>query len=225
MARTTTVRAEVSQGIRFVAGDPYLRPLTLYAALANLAYTGNLALVVVFLVRVVGLGPAAVGLLLATGGIGGVLGALVARALAGWLGTARALLWSALAAGLSGLLIPLTGTGWRTGCYVIGATVVAATVVVAGIIVGSFRQAYCPPEMLGRVTASMRFVAFGGIPLGALLAGGLGTALGVRNGLWIILAIYALAGALLLTGDIRKDRDLPAAPAAPRPRGLERLIR
>ena len=215
-ARTTTVRAEVSQGIRFVAGDPYLRPLTLYAALANLAYTGNLALVVVFLVRVVGLGPAAVGLLLATGGIGGVLGALVARALAGWLGTARALLWSALAAGLSGLLIPLTGTGWRTGCYVIGATVVAATVVVAGIIVGSFRQAYCPPEMLGRVTASMRFVAFGGIPLGALLAGALGTALGVRNGLWVILAIYALAGALLLTGDIRKDRDLPAAPAAQR---------
>ena len=216
VARTTTVRAEVSQGIRFVAGDPYLRPLTLYAALANLAYTGNLALVVVFLVRVVGLGPAAVGLLLATGGIGGVLGALVARALAGWLGTARALLWSALAAGLSGLLIPLTGTGWRTGCYVIGATVVAATVVVAGIIVGSFRQAYCPPEMLGRVTASMRFVAFGGIPLGALLAGALGTALGVRNGLWVILAIYALAGALLLTGDIRKDRDLPAAPAAQR---------
>jgi predicted MFS family arabinose efflux permease len=216
VARTTTVRAEVSQGIRFVAGDPYLRPLTLYAALANLAYTGNLALVVVFLVRVVGLGPAAAGLLLATGGIGGVLGALVARALAGWLGTARALLWSALAAGLSGLLIPLTGTGWRTGCYVIGATVVAATVVVAGIIVGSFRQAYCPPEMLGRVTASMRFVAFGGIPLGALLAGALGTALGVRNGLWVILAIYALAGALLLTGDIRKDRDLPAAAAAQR---------
>ena len=227
-ARTTTVRAEVSQGIRFVAGDPYLRPLTLYAALANLAYTGNLALVVVFLVRVVGLGPAAVGLLLATGGIGGVLGALAARTLAGWLGTARALLWSALAAGLSGLLIPLTGTGWRTACYVIGATVVAATVVVAGIIVGSFRQAYCPPEMLGRVTASMRFVAFGGIPLGALLAGGLGTALGVRNGLWVILAIYALAGALLLTGDIRKDRDLPAAPAAQRaatPGGLDRLIR
>jgi predicted MFS family arabinose efflux permease len=215
-ARTTTVRAEVSQGIRFVAGDPYLRPLTLYAALANLAYTGNLALIVVFLVRVVGLGPAAVGLLLATGGIGGVLGALAARGLAGWLGTARALLWSALAAGLSGLLIPLTGTGWRAACYVIGATVVAATVVVAGIIVGSFRQAYCPPEMLGRVTASMRFVAFGGIPLGALLAGALGTALGVRNGLWVILAIYALAGALLLTGDIRKDRDLPAAPAAQR---------
>ena len=52
----STVRAEVAQGVRWVARDPYFRPLTLYAALSNLAYSGNLALVVVFLVRVVGLG-------------------------------------------------------------------------------------------------------------------------------------------------------------------------
>jgi predicted MFS family arabinose efflux permease len=212
--RTTTVRAEVTQGIRFVAGDPYLRPLTVYGAVANLAYTGNLALVVLFLVRVVGLGPAAVGLLMAAGGIGGVLGALVAGRLTRWLGTARALLLtSALGTGLFGLLIPLTGTGPKLAYYVIGAAVVAAGIVVGNIIVGSFRQAYCPPEMLGRVGASMRFLAFGAIPLGALLAGGLGTALGVRSALWVILALYALSGVLLLTRGIRTRRDLPGRPA------------
>jgi hypothetical protein len=58
----------VVQGLRFIAGDPYLRPLTLYAAAANLAYTGSTALLVVFLVRVAGFGPAAVGLLLSTAG-------------------------------------------------------------------------------------------------------------------------------------------------------------
>src|ERR1022692_3464462 len=213
-ARTTTVRAEVTQGIRFVAGDPYLRPLTVYGAVANLAYTGNLALVVVFLIRVVGLGPAAVGLLMATGGVGGLLGALAAGRLARWLGTARALLLtSALGTGLFGLLIPLTGPGPKVAYYVIGAAVVAAGIVVGNIIVGSFRQAYCPPEMLGRVAASMRFLAFGAIPLGALLAGGLAVALGVRNALWVILALYALSGMLLLTRGIRTRRDLPGAPA------------
>ncbi len=216
--RATTVRTEVSQGIRFVAGDPYLRPLTIYGALANLAYTGNLALVVVFLVRVVGLGPAAVGLLMATGGIGGVLGALVAGRLARWLGTARALLLaSALGTGLFGLLIPLTGTGPKVAYYVIGAAVVAAGIVVGNIIIGSFRQAYCPPEMLGRVAASMRFLAFGAIPLGALLAGGLGTALGVRNALWVILTIYALSGMLLLTRGIRTCKDMPNTAPGPVP--------
>ena len=212
--RTTTVRAEGTQGIRFVAGDPYLRPLTVYGAVANLAYTGNLALVVVFLIRVVGLGPAAVGLLMATGGVGGLLGALAAGRLARWLGTARALLLtSALGTGLFGLLIPLTGTGPKVAYYVIGAAVVAAGIVVGNIIVGSFRQAYCPPEMLGRVAASMRFLAFGAIPLGALLAGGLAVALGVRDALWVILALYALSGVLLLTRGIRTRRDLPGAPA------------
>lgn len=209
--RATTVHAEISQGIRFVARDPYLRPLTIYGAVANLAYTGNLALVIVFLVRVVALGPAAVGLLMATGGIGGMLGALVAGRLTRRLGTARTLLTSALGTGLFGLLIPLTGTGTRAAYYVIGGAVVAAGIVVGNIIVGSFRQAYCPPEMLGRVAASMRFLAFGAIPLGALLAGGLGTALGVRNALWVILTIYALSGTLLLTRCIRTRKDLPAA--------------
>lgn len=41
--RATTVRAEISQGARFIARDPYLRPLSIYAATANLAYTGSTA--------------------------------------------------------------------------------------------------------------------------------------------------------------------------------------
>jgi Transmembrane secretion effector len=212
-ARTTTVRAEIAQGLRFIARDPYLRPLTVYGAVANLAYTGSTALLVVFLVRVAGFGPAGAGLLLGTGGIGGVLGALAARAAARRLGTARTLLLSALAAGLFSLLIPLTATGPRAACYVVGSAVTAGGIMVGNIIAGTFRQAYCPPLMLGRIGASMRFVLFGTIPLGALLAGGLGSALGVRAALWIILAVYAPSGALLLTPAILSSKDLPSAAA------------
>jgi predicted MFS family arabinose efflux permease len=207
--RATTVRAEVAQGLRLIAGDPYLRPLTIYAAAGNLAYTGSTALLVVFLVRVAGFGPAAAGLLLATAGVGGVLGAVIARRLARWLGTARALLLSTLAAGLFSLLIPLSAAGPRAACYVAGAAVASAGIAVGNIIAGSFRQAYCPPSMLGRVTASMRCAVFGAIPLGALLAGGLATALGARAALWVILACYALSGAFLATPAMLAHRDLP----------------
>lgn len=210
--RRTTVRGEVSEGVRFVMHDPYLRPLSIYAACANLAYTGSGALVVVFLVRVVGFGPGVVGLLMGAAGAGGLLGAMLAGRLVGWLGTARALLLNALCTGLAGLLIPLTGHGLRAACYLAGALVVAAGIAVGNIVVGSFRQIYCPPLMLGRVTASMRFLVFGTIPMGALLAGGLGTALGVRNALWVILTGYALSGTLLLTRDLRAHKNLPAAP-------------
>jgi MFS family permease len=213
--RTSSIRAEVGQGICFVARDPYLRALTLYAAVANLAYTGNLALVVVFLVRVVGLGSAAVGLLLAAGGIGGVLGALGAPRLTHAFGTARTLILASLGAGLSGLLIPLTGPGPRLACYVAGSALISGGISVTNVIAGSFRQEYCPPAMLGRAAASMRFLAYGMIPLGALLAGALGTALGVRNGLWIVQLIFAASGLLLLTPRIRGARELPRQPAPP----------
>jgi Transmembrane secretion effector len=209
-ARGTTMRAEISQGARFIAWDPYLRPLTIYGAAANLAYTGSTALVVIFLVRVAGFGSAAVGVLLATASVGAILGALITRRLACWLGTARALLLSTLAAGLFGMLIPLTGTGPRAAFYVAGSAVASGVIAVGNIIIRSFLQAYCPAPMLGRVTASMRFLVFGAIPVGALLAGGLATALGIRNALWVILALYALSGAFLLTPAILAHRNLPS---------------
>jgi predicted MFS family arabinose efflux permease len=207
--RHDTVRADISAGIRFITGDPYLRPLTIYPAVANLAYSGCAALSVVFLVRVAGFGAAAVGVLMACAGIGGVLGAVTARRLARWLGTARALVLSTLGTGLFGLLIPLTATGPRAACYVIGSAVVSAGIIIFNIIAGSFQQTYCPPSMLGRVSASMRFVVFGSIPLGALLAGALGDALTVSAALWVTLGLYALSGTLLLTPALCRDRNLP----------------
>jgi len=213
--RTTTVRAEISEGARFIFRDRLLRTLTIYPAVANLSYSGSTALVVVFLVRVTGFGSAAVGLLMATGGIGGLLGAVTARRIARKLGTARALLLSTLGTGLFGMFIPLTATGPRAAFYIIGSAVVAAGITSGNIILVSFRQVYCPAPMLGRVTASQRFLVFGAIPLGALLAGGLGTGLGVRNALWVLLTIYALSGALTLTPAVQADKNLPAQPPCP----------
>jgi len=177
--------------VRFIAADPYLRPLTLYGAAANLAYTGSTAL-------------------LAAGSMGGVGGAMIARRLTGWLGSARALLLSALIAGAFSLLIPLAGTGPRAVCYVAGSAGTSAGIAVGNVVAGSFRQAYCPPPMLGRVTASMRVLVFGGIPLGALLAGWLATALGTRAALWAVLGGFALSGTLLLTPAMLSERCLPS---------------
>ena len=174
------MRREIAEGVRYVAGDPYLRPLTIYAALVNLGLTGHGALVIVFLVRVVRLGPGRVGLLLAVTGVGGLLGALLASRLGRLLGTARALLLSAVGGIPFALLIPLADDGPRLVFFVLGLLVASSGIVAGTIYLGSFRQAYCPPRLLGRVTATMRFLLVGTNPLGALLAGGLGTWLGGR---------------------------------------------
>jgi hypothetical protein len=45
---------------------------------------------------------------------------------------------------------------------------VSAGTLIVDILAAAFRQAYCAPEILGRVVANMRAASFGTIPLGAL---------------------------------------------------------
>ena len=210
-ARGTTIRAEIRAGARFIARDPLLRALTAYVAAANLTFSGGNALFVVFLVRVAGLKAAEVGLLMAATGVGGITGALAARRVTARLGTARTLILSTAGSSPFALLIPLAGQGPRLACYVIGSFVVGVGITPCNIILTSFRQLYVPAAMLGRITASQRFLLFGTIPVGALLAGTLGTALGVRDALWVVLAAYTLSPALLFGRAIRRRRDLPTA--------------
>ena len=208
---------EMSEAVRYIVGDPYLRPITVYAAAANLPYSGIVALTVVFLVRVAGLPPSAAGLLVGLAATGGLLGAMSARRLTASMGTGRALIAVTLVTGLAGLLIPLTRPGPRAGYYIAGSVLVTAGLIIGNIIMGTFRQLYCPPAMLARAITCMRFLVFGTIPLGSLIAGGLGTALGVRNALWIMTSGYALSGALLLTPRLMSARNLPVSAATDAP--------
>jgi hypothetical protein len=128
-------------GLRFAWRDPYLRAMTAFSSLANLALTGVDALIVVFLVRTVGLSSASAGLVVASFGVGGVLGALVARPMGRRFGTARAIL-AADAGGLScALLLPLTSTGPRLAWASAAMICVACGVVIGNVIVVSFMAA------------------------------------------------------------------------------------
>jgi predicted MFS family arabinose efflux permease len=191
-----------------------MRAMTAFSSLANLALTGVDALIVVFLVRTVGLSSAPAGLVVASFGVGGVLGALVARPMGRRFGTARAIL-VADAGGLScALLLPLTTTGPRLAFASVAMICVACGVVIGNVIVVSFMQTYVPPDILGRVSSATRAVGYAMMPAGALLAGALATALGISGALWILTALIAASGLLYLLTPMRHLRDLPQRPAA-----------
>jgi MFS family permease len=213
--RTTTLRTEIVEGLRFVAGDPYLRVLTAFGAASNLALTGYQAILIVFLVRDVGLSAAVVGGLLAAMSLGGVLGATLATRIGRRFGTAHGTLLCELGAAPFGLLIPLTGAGPRLALPVVGGIVVGAGIVAGNVLKGSFRQTYSPRHLLGRITVSMQLLNYGTIPAGALLAGTLGTTLGVRATIWIMTASLTPAALVLLIGPLRRHRDLPTRPNLP----------
>ncbi|WP_326957219.1 MFS transporter [Amycolatopsis sp. NBC_01286] len=212
----TPLRSQIAVGLRFVAGDRYLRSLMVFGAVSNLALTGYSSIQIVFLSRTLGAGPGLVGLVLALAGLGGVLGAALAGRLGARFGTARAFLLCEVAAAPMMVLGPLSGPGWRLSLFVLGVFGVCAGVVASNVLTTTFRQGYCPPELFGRITSSASLAAYGTIPLAGVLGGVLGEVIGVRETLWV--ASVVLVAALPILAPFRRLRDFPVTAAGRPPR-------
>ncbi len=207
--RERRLRQEIGAGLTLMRHDPLLRINAIFGCLANLTLTGYQAVVIVFLVRVVGLGPGTAGLLLALASLGGVFGALSARRVAAGIGSARAVLLGKIGLAPFGLLIPLTQRGAGVILFLLGSIMVVGGIVVGNIVWSGWVQMYYPAEMLGRISTSVQVINFGAIPLGAVLAGGIASAAGTRTALWVMLIGLVLSALVLLAGPLRTMRDLP----------------
>jgi MFS family permease len=199
----------IADGLRFVARDPFLRVMTVFGAACNLAMNGYHAILVLFLVRENGADPGLVGLLMAGVSAGGIAGAALAGPVARRFGTARAMIALHLCTAPFVLLVPLARPGAGLALMVVGGVVVTTGIVADNVVKGTFRQSYVPRHLLGRVTNSMQLLNYGAIPVGALLGGALGTALGLRPTMWIMAGLIVASNGLLLIGPIKRLRDLP----------------
>jgi Transmembrane secretion effector len=209
VARRRSLRHEIGEGVAIVVRDPLLRASAIYGGLSNFTLVGYQAVLVVFLIRVVGLSAGATGALIALTSLGGVLGALLARPAARHFGSARAVLRGRMLLTPAGLLIPLADRGPRLVLFILGSVTVVAAIVAGNVIWSGWFQGYYPRELLGRVSTSVQVLNYGSIPLGAVAAGSLAGHLGVRAALWIMLSGLALSALVLLTGPLRHLRDLP----------------
>ena len=206
-----TLREEIAEGARFVARDPYLRVFTVWGGLSNFALVGYQSVLIVFLVHDARLGSGSVGLLIALTSLGGVAGAALAPRLGRRLGSARAFIGCELIAAPAALLIGLAGPGPRAGLFAIGGFLVVAGVVGGNVLNATWSQTYTPRELRGRVSTCSGLLNYGAIPLGALCAGTLATALGTHGSIWIMTGLLALCPSLLLLSPLRGRRDFPAA--------------
>lgn len=208
------LRREIADGVGVVARDPYLRFFTLQGAASNFALTGYGALLVLFLVRDLGVAPGTVGLLVAAGSVGGLVGAAVATPLARRVGTARAMRWLQVVGGPTALLVPLAGPGAAVGLVPLGVALVGVGVVGANVVRSAFRQRWTPPTLLGRTMSASSVLNFGTMPLAGLVAGWLGSTLSVRETIVTMTALHALVSLAVWVGPYRAGRDLPAGVSA-----------
>jgi hypothetical protein len=61
------------------------------------------------------------------------------------------------------LLIPLAAPGWRVAAFGVGLAFLSFGAVVYNVAQVSYRQAICPPRLLGRMNAAIRWVDLPGL--------------------------------------------------------------
>ncbi|MDF2574926.1 MAG: transporter, partial [Agromyces sp.] len=91
--------------------------------------------------------------------------------------------------------------------------IMSFTILLYNITQVTFRQRITPPRLLGRMNASIRFVVWGVMPIGALIAGALGTWIGTVPTLWIAATGELLACLFVVIGPFWGMRELPDAHA------------
>lgn len=213
------LKVEIAEGLQFVVHEPYLRRIVACTSLGNFAGAIAGAVTVIYVLRTLGLGTAAYGAILSAGSIGALLGALAAGRLAQWVGEGRIIPLSALVMAPAFALTPLASTGTfpAAALLIAGGALFGFAVIVYNVGQVSFRQRVCPPPLLGRMNASVRFIVWGTMPIGGLLGGWLGTHLGVLPTLWVSVAIMAVSALPVVISPLLRMRDLPGAPVADEP--------
>jgi len=204
------LRDRIAEGVRVVTRDRHLRVFMVIGSVSNFGLTGYATLLVLYLVDDLGLSPARLGLVLMIGGIGGLLGALVAPSLARRTGSGRASTVLLVCAGPSALLVGAPTDARHAYLTSLGLLLVGAAVVAGNVIRGTWRQRYVPAHLLGRVVTTMQVVNYGTMPLAGLAAGTLGTHLGVRPAILLLAAVHALASLSVLLTHVGRERTLPS---------------
>jgi len=205
-----SMRSEITEGLRFVFGNPLLRAITLTAAISNLAAMIGASMLLVLLNGELGLSPFLCGLVFTAEAVGGLLGSLLTTRIAARLGQGPAMCLSVTVSGLLWMLaLPMFQPDWR---FAVGVAlqglgwVVFMTFKINSVV---FRQQLCPRPLLGRMTASVRFVVWGAMPVGALLGSALGQSIGVRQAMWVGVLGELLAVIPVLLSPLRTMRELP----------------
>jgi Na+/melibiose symporter-like transporter len=202
-----------SRGLRLLLDNPYLRALTVHAAIYNLASQILTINLVLWLVQGRGVSPGEYGLALSAEGVGAVLGTLTALQLAHRLGFGRAFAVSLLLSCFVPLLLaalPLSGSAL--------AVAAGAVLLIAGLGLGNaniysltLRQTVIPGHELARTVGAYRQVMYGSIPIGSAAAGVIGQAAGTHTGVVVGTLGLALSALPMLA---RRIRTLPDPAAA-----------
>ncbi|HEV3289302.1 MAG TPA: MFS transporter [Streptosporangiaceae bacterium] len=183
-----TIRAQIAEGLRWLAGHRLLRLVAVLLGIYNFANQMGQAILVLLATQVLHVSTRGYGLLLAASAVGSVVGGLANPVLTRRLGLLPSLILPAVA-----IAAAFVGLGLAPDPAVAAAllAVQGFSVTMWNVVTVSLRQRIVPRHLLGRVNSVYRMLGWGLMPVGALTGGFVAHAAGLR-------APYIVAGLLCL---------------------------
>jgi MFS family permease len=214
-ASRSSIWAEAAEGFRFVLGQPIMRRIVIAIGVFAFFDSAFFGLYVLYVTRELGVSAGALGVILALGGVGGIIGALVAPWIAARLGLGRTIVGSLLIAGAGDILIPWAELVPALVVPVLGFAELVVTLGVAVFMVNetSLRQQMTPDAMQGRMHATIGVLVGGCNAVGAIGGGLVAEYIGVRP-LLLVAATATIGGGLWLLSTVvwrLRERDLVAS--------------
>ena len=226
-----SVKADIREGLRVVLSDKRLRMIAGCTGTSNFFGTALGTIFLFYLVQPIpaGLGVpknfagVTAGIIFSIASVGAIVGVAIASRAAKTIGVGRAIIASMLIAGLGSIPYYLSGpftvsplftlaglsVNWSMIAIMAGQFISFIGVVVYNVNQVSLRQAIVPLRLQGRMNATMRFLVWGTIPLGAIAGGLLGTFLGGHTAIGIAVLGGSLAFLWVLLSPVRSLEKIP----------------
>jgi MFS family permease len=210
-AERRSIRHEMVEGLAELRRDPILRAsAACYAAWGFAGYGIVMTLYFLYLSRTLGMSALAIGLVTAVGGAAMLAATALAPRLRSRFGLGATLV---LAAGILAASPVFLALATPSTAFPVAAAAAACSwggYFLLNVNLVTIRQTIVDGRLLGRVSAGLQFLLAVAVPLGAIVAGTLGEAIGVRPTIWVGAAIQLLVPIVLVTSPLRTLRDLPA---------------
>jgi predicted MFS family arabinose efflux permease len=204
-------KSGVVDGLRYIWRTPTIRAALCGTATVNFFNFMFWALFVLFATRTLDVSPGTLGLVLGAAAIGGVIGAIVAGGVSRRIGIGPAFVFSFVLFPGPLVLVPLAdGPQTLVLALLFTAEFLSGLgVMILDITAGAIFAAQIPERLRARVSGAYGFVNNGVRPIGSLVGGALGAAIGLRPTLWIA-TLGALLGVLwVLPSPLPQLRELP----------------
>jgi ENTS family enterobactin (siderophore) exporter len=187
----THIGTEIREGISFIVHHPILRVSILFWSATSVVSAGLVVALTVRITRDLALPPSALGIVLATFGVGTVVGALWAARLR------RGPAWPQILGGNFVRGVVLVAVGVVPSLEIIGGLAFVAGIASSLILIPyiTLRSAYSPDALLGRIGSTARTLSLGMQPLGMLATGAV---IDLTSGSTTLVGVGVLLAALSL---------------------------